>query len=260
MARNMKNKAVCYDHSDGEEDVEYCPSLSLTKLNLGPRKKLIVIGLGGLLCHRICRKEKSTVPVYRSPDAAYGSYTVYRRPYCTDFIKFCLQRFEVGIWSSAREWYMNNALDCIMVGLRSKLLFAWDQNECTNSGFSTLGNKDKPIFLKELKKIWEDKYSNLPSTVRQYSSLNTLLIDTDAYKALLNPPHTAVFPTEYKANHVNDTALGPKGELRLYLTGLVDSDDVPSYVKHHPFGQPAITPTHPDWGYYSKVIRHNRKD
>ncbi|KAJ0027187.1 hypothetical protein Pint_35856 [Pistacia integerrima] len=230
MAGNIydKNKKiVCYDHSGLEEDAE----------DYG----------GGLLCHRVCHKQRSSVPIYRSPDAANGSYIVYKRPYCTDFMKFCLERFEVGIWSSAREWYMSNALDCVMAGLRSKLLFAWEQNECTNSGFSTLEKKDKPIFLKELDKIWENKYSNLPS---RFPNLMSFVLQ----------PHTSVFPTEYKASDADYDALGPKGELRLYLDGLVDADDVPSYIKEHPFGQqPAITALHPDWDYYSKFVTHIKK-
>ncbi|KAK4838279.1 hypothetical protein QYF36_012529 [Acer negundo] len=150
--------------SDSDINVEEHNGLSMMKLNLGPKKKLLVLSLG-----------------------------VYKRPYCTDFIKFCLERLEVGIWSSAREWYMSNALDCITVGLRSKVLFAW--------------------------------------------------------------PNTAVFPTdEYKANHVNDDALGPKGELRKYLEGLVDAYDVPSYVKNHTFGQSAITCKHPDRDFYSQIM------
>ncbi|KAK0583623.1 hypothetical protein LWI29_000418 [Acer saccharum] len=193
LSENTKKKAAFLNESDSDSEKgleENSTGLSLTKLNLGPKKKLVVLSLGGLLCHRVCRKDRSTDhPIYRIPDASYGSFVVYKRPYCTDFIKFCLERFEVGIW-----WYMSNALDCIMVGLRSKVLFAW--------------------------------------------------------------PNTAVFPTDdYKANHVKDDALGPKGELRLYLEGLVDADDVPSYVKNHTFGQPAITSVHPDWDFYSNIIR-----
>jgi hypothetical protein len=44
------------------------------------------------------------------------------------------------------------------------------------------------------------------------------------------------------------------------LEELADADDVPSYVKDHPFGQPAITPTHSDWEFYSKVIRRFQKE
>ena len=53
---------------------------------------------------------------------------------------------------------------------------------------------------------------------------------------------------------INSTSFRSNGELRLYLDGLASAYDVPSYVKAHPFGQPAITPMHSDWHYYSKII------
>lgn len=56
-----------------------------------------------------------------------------------------------------------------------------DQNQCTKTGFMCFGSKYKPLFLKELKKIWNKKYST-----GEYSSSNTLLI-TDPDKAILNP-------------------------------------------------------------------------
>ncbi|KAJ8537693.1 hypothetical protein K7X08_014233 [Anisodus acutangulus] len=49
---------------------------------------------------------------------------------------------------------------------------------------------------------------------------------------------------------------GPKGDMQKFLDGLVDADDVPTYVKEHPLiGQPAITASHRDWDYYAKIIR-----
>ncbi|KAB2631021.1 hypothetical protein D8674_008540 [Pyrus ussuriensis x Pyrus communis] len=225
MAEKMKNKT------------KHCRKmwLLLEKLNLGPRKKLFVLSLGGLLWHRVHCDEASKIPKYRHPDAAYESFMVYKGPYCEGFMKFCPERFEVGIWSSARE-----TGDCILGGV--------DQVECTDSGFKALEKKD-----------------NLPSRIAQYSSSNTLLIDDHHYKALLNPPNTAIFCTDYKVDQVNDMALGDEsdlitGELRLYLDGLADADDVTSYVKEHPFGQPAITTKHSDWGFYSKIINHFQKD
>ncbi|CAL9026584.1 unnamed protein product [Prunus brigantina] len=258
MSEKLKNKVECSGNNSSE--AKEC-GLPLEKLNLGPRKKLLILGVGGLLCHRVYRCEKSGIPKFRCPDAAYGNFYVYKRPYCEDFMKFCLERFEVGIWSSAREWYMDSALDCVMKGLRRKLVFAWDQAECTDSGFKALEKRDKPILLKELKKIWENKGSKatLPSWIVQYSSTNTLLITTP-YKALLNPPHTSICPAEYKVDQVDDIALGPKGELRLYLEGLADADDVTSYVEEHPIGQPAITSAHADWDFYSNIISHFQKD
>ncbi|KAL5807503.1 hypothetical protein ACOSQ4_030236 [Xanthoceras sorbifolium] len=260
---DTKKKAVLLNDSDSdttEKGVEDDTLLSLmNRINLGPKKKLLVLSLGGLLCHRVHDGETTTVRIHRRPDASHGNFNVYKRPYCTEFMKFCLERFEVGIWSSAKEWNLSAALDCIMLGLSSKILFAWDQNQCTDTGFKTLENKYKPIFLKELEKIWNDKYCNLPSRVGEYSLKNSLLIDTNPHKALLNPPNTAIFPNAYKAYHLNDDALGSNGELRLYLDGLVEADDVPSYVKENPFGQAAITSTHPEWVFYSQIIKRYSK-
>ncbi|XP_022143931.1 uncharacterized protein LOC111013724 [Momordica charantia] len=251
---SSKNKALLSGEEEederGDEGEELHLELSLQKLNLGPKKKLLILGLGGFLCHRVFRYDRSKFPKRRTcPDASYGSFHVYKRPHCEEFIKFCLERFEVGIWSSAREWYMNNALDSIMIGLRGKLLFAWDQTECTRTCFFDLEKKERPIFLKELKKVW------LLRTLTKFSSSNTLLIDKEPYKALLNPPHTAIFPNEYKADDVEDGGFKCGSDLRLYLEKLAEAEDVPGFVKGNPFGKPAISPRHPNWDFYSKIIR-----
>ena len=211
-----------------------------------------------------------------------SSLSVYKRPFCEEFVRFCLERFDVGIWSSARRLVelhlpdlclislldainiiqkfthfsalnmrnrtnLETALDCVIGELKGRLLFVWvgsqirayamnllcikisfgyrfgrteealslslmylsqlsqktttqvvpccliyvltfqDQDDCTDSGFSTKENKNKPIFFKELKKLWDNESSNLPWRKGQYSSSNTILIDDKPYKALLNP-------------------------------------------------------------------------
>ncbi|MDV3143427.1 MAG: hypothetical protein Q8761_03325, partial [Sweet potato little leaf phytoplasma] len=68
-------------------------------------------------------------------------------------------------------------------------------------------------------------------------------------------PHTAIFPNEYKADDVNDKGLGPGSELRMYLEKVAEAKDVPGFIKQHPFGKPAISPRHPHWDYYSKIIK-----
>ncbi|KAH7854277.1 hypothetical protein Vadar_012023 [Vaccinium darrowii] len=139
---------------------------------------------------------------------------------------------------------------------RKKLLVLDDQEKCTDSGFKSLENKHKPIFLKKLKKLWEDP--TLPWCCGTYSSSNTLLMDDEPYKALLNPPNTAIFPQSYKVDNGNDAVLESKGELRLFLDGLAEADDVPSYLNEHPIGQPGITDSHSNWDYYSKILRRFR--
>ncbi|PWA87678.1 hypothetical protein CTI12_AA127360 [Artemisia annua] len=64
-------------------------------------------------------------------------------------------------------------------------------------------------------------------------------------------PNTAIFPRNYDPENKEDAFLGPDGELRVFLNGLAEANDVPSYVKDHPIGEPAITSLHPDWDYYS---------
>ncbi|KAI8563161.1 hypothetical protein RHMOL_Rhmol03G0091000 [Rhododendron molle] len=78
-------------------------------------------------------------------------------------------------------------------------------------------------------------------------------------KLLFVWPNTAIFPESYKFDMENDAVLGPNGELRLYLDGLAEAADVPSYVKEHRIGQATITQSDPNWDYYSKIVRRCRR-
>ncbi|XP_076947521.1 uncharacterized protein LOC143619484 [Bidens hawaiensis] len=140
------------------------------------------------------------------------------RPYCVDFLRFCFKRFHVGLWSSAREKNLQGILTKAMGDLKNKLLFTWDQKHCTDSGFTCLEKRDKPLFFKELSHLWDKKYPNLPWSEGEFSASNTLLI-TNPAKALLNPPNTAIFLPGYDPENRRDNLLGPKGELRVFLNG-----------------------------------------
>ncbi|KAJ0027186.1 hypothetical protein Pint_35857 [Pistacia integerrima] len=161
------------DFEDAEDDV----GLSLEKLNLGPKKKLLVNSPSGVLIHRAHLANNSSIPNARTPDAHYGGHLVFKRPFSEEFMRFCFQRFEVGVWSSAKE-----------------------------------------------------------------------------------SPHTAIFPHTYNVEAPDDDILSPKGELIKYLEGLAEADDVQSHVKENPFWQSAVNPSHPDWGFYCKVIRELQRE
>ncbi|XP_021743207.1 uncharacterized protein LOC110709304 [Chenopodium quinoa] len=217
--------------------------VALKKLgNLGVQKKLLVFDLNGLLIHRAHRGNKSEIPLNRQPDGVYKQRLVYRRPFLEEFMKFCHERFEVGIWSSAKDL----AILSILVVL--------DQRSCTDSGFKSMEKKYKALFFKELKKLWQTSAPSKGGLI--YSQSNTLLIDDEPYKGLLNPPNTGIYPNKYDAGNLTDDFLDPKRELCSYLEGLARAEDVPSYVKGYRFGQPAIGPKHPDWNYYSNVLNH----
>ncbi|CAN0863604.1 hypothetical protein LINGRAHAP2_LOCUS8739 [Linum grandiflorum] len=259
---DSKLKAIVNYSDDDDDNVQGkqgdIPTelLSLEKLSLGPQKKLLVITVGGFLCHRVLnlRKNKFRIPENRSPDSFTGTFNVYKRPHVEDFLKFCLERFHVGIWSSfSNRKNRDDPLACLIGrDLQQKLLFTWDQGHCTRTSLKCIENKYKPMFLKELHKVFESEILN--SEKQSYSAANTILIETDPYKALVNPPNTAIFLREYTADMVSDDELGSGGELRKYLDELCEADDVQTFVKENPIGKPAISPAHPDWSFYSKIV------
>ena len=67
---NLKDdRRVCNDSSEDETDCAGVDcGLSLEKLNPGPRKKPLVLGLGGLLCRDWSRT------TFGKPDASYGNF------------------------------------------------------------------------------------------------------------------------------------------------------------------------------------------
>ncbi|ESR43559.1 hypothetical protein CICLE_v10013817mg [Citrus x clementina] len=248
---NKNCESSGWDSDDYEEAKDNILDLSIDKLNLGPKKKLLVLSPSRLLVHRAHRANKATIPQNRMPDAINGGHLVFKRPFVEDFMKFCFERFEVGIWSSAKERNVDTVLYCAMGKLKDKLLFVWDQEECTDSGFKSLEKKDKPLFFKDLNKLWQKINT---SNKYHFNESDTLLIDDNPYKALLNPPNTSIFPEAYNPEDVNDKVLKPNGELAKYLEGLAEAEDVQSYVKENAFGQPPVNSSHPDWGFYSKVL------
>ncbi|KAL9235667.1 hypothetical protein vseg_010409 [Gypsophila vaccaria] len=249
---NSDNEEVDNDDDVYDKDENNVLSLGLQKLSIAPKKKLLVFNLNGVLIHRDFKGRKASFPKDRCPDAAYGGQVVYKRPFLDKFLKFCLERFEVGIWSSAQTQNTEGVVDSVLQKFESQFLFVWDQNQCSDYGYKSLENRKKPLFFKELTKLWSS-LADRSSRGRQFSESNTLLIDNESYKALLNPPNTGIFLETYNVRDSADNVLDPKNELGMFLEGLAEAEDVPSYVKVHPFGLPAVGPAHPNWGFYSRI-------
>ncbi|KAJ6371439.1 hypothetical protein OIU77_001866 [Salix suchowensis] len=215
-------------------------------------KKLLILDVNGLLADIV-----SYVSVGYQANIVVSGKSVFKRPFCDDFLSFCFQKFDVGVWSSRTKRNVNPLIDFIFGDSRQKLLFCWDQSHCTDTGFTTVENTSRPLFLKELKKIWEYLESTLHLNKGEYDESNTLLLDDSPYKALCNPAHTAIFPQSYGYRDVADSSLGPEGDLRLYLEQLAEAQNVQEHVAQHPFGQRAITESDPSWGFYSRIVSAN---
>ncbi|KAF6171360.1 hypothetical protein GIB67_009501 [Kingdonia uniflora] len=214
----------------------------------GRKGKLLVLQLNGLLSDIIFGYPPRGSSI---PYKMINRRTVFKRPFCDEFLKFCFEKFDVGVWTARAKWNSNNFVDYIFGDMKHDLLFCWDNSHCTETGFTRLEDSNKPLLLKEVKKLYN---KNLPWNGGVYDESNTLLLDDAPYKALLNPPNTAIFPKMFTYCDNNDVSLGPRGDLRLYLEGLALSEDFQNYVKEHPFGQTAITNKSSSWGFYEKVI------
>ncbi|WCJ19017.1 Haloacid dehalogenase-like hydrolase (HAD) superfamily protein [Euphorbia peplus] len=213
-------------------------------------KKLLILDLNGLLADIVIHSERE-----RKADIVISKKAVFRRPFCHDFLQFCFEKFNVGIWSSRIRKNVDMVVNFLMADSRHKLLFCWDQSHCTNTGFKTLENRGKPLVLKELKKLWDKLVDGLPWNKGDYNESNTLLLDDSPYKALRNPANTAIFPYPYVHSDTGDSSLGPGGDLRVYLEKLAEAQNVQEFIAHNPFGQPAITESSGKWSFYKKIVR-----
>ncbi|KDP31363.1 hypothetical protein JCGZ_11739 [Jatropha curcas] len=212
-------------------------------------KKLLILDVNGLLADIVPYCYDS----YKA-DIIISGKSVFKRPFCDDFLQFCFEKFNVGVWSSRTKKNVRMVVDFLLGDSRHKLLFCWDQSHCTDTGFNTLENSHKPLVLKELKKLWDKLEPDLPWNKGVYDQSNTLLLDDSPYKALSNPANTAIFPYSYKYKNSKDSSLGPGGNLRLYLEKLAEAQNVQEFVAQNPFGQPAITEANPFWGFYQKIL------
>ncbi|KAL8251195.1 hypothetical protein R6Q59_034888 [Mikania micrantha] len=215
-----------------------------------PVKKLLIFDVNGLLADVVSPQPKGV----RADYYMLGGKAVFKRPYLDDFLCFCFERFNVGIWSSRKMKTLRPLVRFLLGDLKMKLIFMWDGSKCTNSGVKTLEVKHKCVVAKDLRKVWDlDGFCNRWVKGTFHES-NTLLVDDSPYKGLLNPKHTGIFPASFKYTNKDDDFLGPKGELQNYLEGLAAADDVKTYVKQHPFGQSAIDEQSPNWAFYSHVL------
>ncbi|CAA6662918.1 unnamed protein product [Spirodela intermedia] len=231
----------------GKGDILANMPISLRRVSIWcGKKKLLVLDLNGLLVDVVNEphnSQRAFIKVARK--------SVFKRPFCDEFLKFCFQRFDIGIWSSRVKKNIDVMVDFLFGEQRKVLLFCWDLSKCTSTGFKTMENAHKPLVLKELKRLWNREDPHLPWEAGRYSPPTPCSSTTPLTKP---SPHTAIFPTPYDYRNVDDTSLGPGGDLRDYLEGLAAAEDVQSYVAWRPFGQPPILPGCPSWSFYLRII------
>ncbi|XP_038879031.1 uncharacterized protein LOC120071075 isoform X2 [Benincasa hispida] len=88
--------------------------------NVLSKKKLLILDVNGLLVDFV-----PYFPDGYTPDFVISRKAVFKRPFCDDFLQFCFERFEVGIWSSRTWKNLDMLVKFLMRDSRHKLLFCW---------------------------------------------------------------------------------------------------------------------------------------
>ncbi len=89
-------------------------------------KKLLILDLDETL---IFAEE---TPLERKEDFRAGQFFVYKRPYLQEFIEFCLEHFEVAVWTSSTKNYATVIVENIFPN-PVELVFFWARERCTMS-------------------------------------------------------------------------------------------------------------------------------
>ena len=193
-------------------------------------KKLLVLDVNGLLLQRV----RGPVPtgVKRRPDATLRGVKVFERPNMKPFVHWCLNHFDVAVWSSAKRENVELLASFVFgTNFREKTAFVWNQDQCSDTGLMHPQDRHKPVVLKELSLVWQHPHLN-----RTFDRSNTLLIDDSPYKACMNPPHTAIHPPAWTCDMDDDEMLLPGSTLTDFLKGLASAPHVPDYVaRRDPF-------------------------
>lgn len=178
---------------------------------MAPRK-LLILDLNGLFVHREYRGKGGT---------PLGEHFVaWKRDGVDDLIEFMLMNFDVVVWSSAAKHNVDLMVDFVFgPDMKKHLKGVHDQSLCTKlPGVMFPGNPYKPVFLKELSKIWE--------LYPEYGPDSTLLIDDSHYKNVNNPVGTWVSPKSWKpGQHRCPPLMDLKHFLDRYLLGLASARD-----------------------------------
>lgn len=106
-------------------------------------KKLLVLDLDETLIHA------NEIPLRHKPDFLIGNYHVYERPFVRDFIVFCLEHFNVAIWTTATAPFAESVTDHLFENQKD-LKFVWCRDSCTQVYDYELGEHG---YIKKLAKV-----------------------------------------------------------------------------------------------------------
>lgn len=133
----------------------------------------------------------SKVKLERDPDFIVFNYHVYKRPNLDEFMERLSKSFNIAIWSSAGNDYVNSIIKQLDLNVEFK--FIWGRNEATQkrqiNDYYESGNETEFYYVKSLKKVKR----------KGYALERILIIDDSPHKSKLNFGN-AIYPKSYKGD------------------------------------------------------------
>lgn len=168
-------------------------------------KDLLILDMNGLVCY----KEK---PPYNNSELPQdflerNSYRVYKRPGADMFLRYCLKKYNVAIWSSTTQYNVKPILNWIFKPKQlRKLAFIWYRNQTKldpDYGKSEYPSITEYDTVKNLADVWSNPYFN---RLRKYGKTNTLIVDDSSNKVRFNPKNNVLVVESYKgfSNTINN--------------------------------------------------------
>lgn len=114
------------------------------------RRRLLVLDMNGLLCHRKHVSELQGIPEDIVGLAQRrGNQFVWARPYADEFLRYCLERFDVAIWSSATQVRLMEFMPAVVAeDVYRRLAFVWSQDQCDQDP------QDPTLWKKDLRRVY----------------------------------------------------------------------------------------------------------
>ncbi|KAI5432279.1 uncharacterized protein LOC127128663 isoform X2 [Lathyrus oleraceus] len=251
---SLNSNIVCESENSITDRSKALPVPSIGKSVGCLKKKLLILDINGILVDVVSHP----FPKKIKRDAMIAKKALFKRPFCSEFLNFCFEKFDVAVWSSRMEKNVNSIINHLLGNMSQRLIFCWNISQCTKTNIKALGNNHKLVVFKDLRRIWDKYYPDLPWEKGYYNESNTLLLDDSPYKGLLNPPHNSIYPPTFSCRQLNDSSLGVGGLIRNYLERLANAENVSKFVEQNPFGQKRISETSESWSFYCNILHRLR--
>lgn len=174
--------------------ISYAQFLFKAELFSGTRslRKLVILDMNNVL---VCRAFKPKMHE-QDPKAMtlvnsstlLGEHYTWERPHMREFVTYCLDNFDVAVWSGAMRENVDLLCSHVFGDRRKELAFEWDQSKCD---VITPGQgSSRPALKKPIARV-QDVFPG------RWKQEDIIMIDDSAAKMSLNPPGSFILASAW---------------------------------------------------------------